>query len=151
MTTSGTGRSWAAGYLAGVFDGEGSLYQGPRKDRDRGSHLHLVFSQKENVVAQQATDMFRALNVSYYTNRRGSGTSGDVASYTVNGGVPETLRLLGTQRLCSSALPPGLGEASGPHGVLPVPAPATLELMAMSAAPIRAAAVQGGRGFLRHL
>src|SRR5262249_5502883 len=51
--------------------------------------------QKENVVAQQATDMFRALNVSYYTGRCGSGTSDDVIRYAVNGGVPETLRLLG--------------------------------------------------------
>jgi uncharacterized protein (TIGR00299 family) protein len=53
------------------------------------------------------------------------------------------LRLLGAERLYCSALPLGSGEVSGPHGVLPVPAPATLELMAMSAAPIRTSAAPG--------
>jgi uncharacterized protein (TIGR00299 family) protein len=52
-------------------------------------------------------------------------------------GAVAGLRLLGAKRLYSSPLPLGSGEVSGPHGVLPVPAPATLELMAMSAAPIR--------------
>ncbi len=58
-------------------------------------------------------------------------------------GAVAGLRLLGAERLYSSPLPLGSGEVSGPHGVLPVPAPATLELMAMSAAPIRASDAAG--------
>ncbi len=58
-------------------------------------------------------------------------------------GAVAGLRLLGAERLYCSALPLGSGEVSGPHGVLPVPAPATLELMAMSAAPIRTSTSPG--------
>ncbi len=52
-------------------------------------------------------------------------------------GAVAGLRMLGAERLYCSALPLGSGEVTGPHGVLPVPAPATLELIAMSAAPVR--------------
>ena len=45
------------------------------------------------------------------------------------------LRLLGVERLYCSALPAGGGTARSMHGDLPVPAPAMLELMAMSGAP----------------
>jgi pyridinium-3,5-bisthiocarboxylic acid mononucleotide nickel chelatase len=58
-------------------------------------------------------------------------------------GAVAGLRLLGAEKLYCSALPLGSGEVDGPHGVLPVPAPATLELMAMSAAPIRTSAAPG--------
>jgi len=58
-------------------------------------------------------------------------------------GAVAGLRLLGAEKLYCSALPLGSGEVGGPHGVLPVPAPATLELMAMSAAPIRTSAAPG--------
>jgi uncharacterized protein (TIGR00299 family) protein len=46
------------------------------------------------------------------------------------------LRLLGIERLYCSALPAGGGTARSQHGELPVPAPATLELMAMAGAPL---------------
>jgi len=46
------------------------------------------------------------------------------------------LRLLGVERLYCSALPAGGGTARSAHGTLPVPAPATLELMAMANAPM---------------
>ena len=51
------------------------------------------------------------------------------------------LRLLGVAATYASALPTGSGEAIGRHGSLPVPAPATLELLAMAGAPVVA-----GRG-----
>ena len=41
-------------------------------------------------------------------------------------GAVAGLRMLGAERLYCSPLPLGEGEVSGPHGVLPVPAPATL-------------------------
>jgi hypothetical protein len=46
------------------------------------------------------------------------------------------LRLLGIERLYCSPLPAGGGTARSAHGALPVPAPATLELMAMAHAPL---------------
>jgi pyridinium-3,5-bisthiocarboxylic acid mononucleotide nickel chelatase len=48
------------------------------------------------------------------------------------------LRLLGIERLYCSALPAGGGTARSSHGALPVPAPATLELIATARAPIAA-------------
>jgi len=53
------------------------------------------------------------------------------------------LRLLGVEELYCSPLPLGAGEVSGPHGALPVPAPATLELLARANAPTRAAVNEG--------
>lgn len=47
------------------------------------------------------------------------------------------LDLLGIEALYSSPLPSGAGQVSTAHGIFPVPAPATLELMAMAHAPIR--------------
>jgi hypothetical protein len=53
----------------------------------------------------------------------------------VAGGVVG-LRLLGIEKLYCSPLPAGGGNAKSAHGVLPVPAPATLELIATAHAPI---------------
>jgi len=47
------------------------------------------------------------------------------------------LEILGIQALFSSPLPSGCGTAKTEHGVIPVPAPATLELIAASESPIR--------------
>ena len=47
------------------------------------------------------------------------------------------LELLGIEALYSSPLPSGAGQVSTEHGIFPVPAPATLELLAMAHAPIR--------------
>jgi pyridinium-3,5-bisthiocarboxylic acid mononucleotide nickel chelatase len=55
------------------------------------------------------------------------------------------LRLLEVEEVYSSALPVGGGEVEGPHGTLPVPAPATLELLAWAGAPLRK---DGARGEL---
>jgi hypothetical protein len=56
------------------------------------------------------------------------------------------LRLLGVQDVFVSSLPLGKGEIGGAHGVLPVPAPATLELIAGAGAPIVEG--EGARGEL---
>ena len=48
------------------------------------------------------------------------------------------LRLLGIERLYCSPLPAGGGTARSAHGALPVPAPATLELIAAAHAPLAA-------------
>jgi uncharacterized protein (TIGR00299 family) protein len=46
------------------------------------------------------------------------------------------MRLLGIEKLYCSPLPAGGGTARSAHGALPVPAPATLELIAMAHAPL---------------
>jgi hypothetical protein len=50
------------------------------------------------------------------------------------------LRLLGIEQLYCSPLPAGGGTARSAHGALPVPAPATLELIAAAHAPLAASA-----------
>ncbi len=46
------------------------------------------------------------------------------------------LRLLGVESVYASPLPLGHGETKGRHGLLPLPAPATLELIARASAPV---------------
>jgi hypothetical protein len=55
-------------------------------------------------------------------------------------GVVSGLRMLRAERLYCSALPLGEGEVSGPHGTLPVPAPATLALVAGTSAVVEKSA-----------
>jgi hypothetical protein len=50
-------------------------------------------------------------------------------------GAVAGLRLLGVEEVYVSPLPLGRGEVSGRHGVLPLPAPATLALIARANAP----------------
>jgi uncharacterized protein (TIGR00299 family) protein len=50
-------------------------------------------------------------------------------------GAVAGLRLLGVEEVYVSPLPLGRGETSGRHGALPLPAPATLELVARAGAP----------------
>ncbi len=52
-------------------------------------------------------------------------------------GTVYAVHLLGAPDLFSSGLPLGAGWARGEHGRLPVPAPATLELLRLSGAPTR--------------
>jgi uncharacterized protein (TIGR00299 family) protein len=58
-------------------------------------------------------------------------------------GTVAGLRMLGAERLYCSPLPLGDGEVVGPHGTLPVPAPATLELVRRARAPVRATSATG--------
>jgi uncharacterized protein (TIGR00299 family) protein len=53
-------------------------------------------------------------------------------------------RLLRIDEVFVSALPAGGGTVRGRHGELPVPAPATLELLSRAGAPLRAADEAGG-------
>jgi pyridinium-3,5-bisthiocarboxylic acid mononucleotide nickel chelatase len=58
-------------------------------------------------------------------------------------GAVAGLRLLGVNEIYSSQLPLGSGSVSGAHGVLPVPAPATLALVSQYSIPIRPDPVEG--------
>ena len=55
-------------------------------------------------------------------------------------GVCTALHLLGVERITCSPLPGGSGTVATRHGVLPLPAPATLRLLADAAAPLLDAA-----------
>src|SRR4030042_2044556 len=59
-------------------------------------------------------------------------------------GAVAGLRLLEVGKLYCSPLPAGGGEARGSHGVLPVPAPATLELTALVGAPLTSSVGEAG-------
>jgi uncharacterized protein (TIGR00299 family) protein len=52
-------------------------------------------------------------------------------------GVSAALFLLGVEQIVCSPLPAGCGEVQTAHGLLPLPAPATLELLARRKAPVR--------------
>ncbi len=58
-------------------------------------------------------------------------------------GAVAGLRLLGVGELFASPLPAGGGSVEGSHGSLPVPAPATLELIARAGAPLSQTDWQG--------
>jgi uncharacterized protein (TIGR00299 family) protein len=58
-------------------------------------------------------------------------------------GVVLGFHLLGVEAVFASALPLGYGSIETAHGNLPLPAPATLELLAMSRAPVRPEAEAG--------
>lgn len=60
---------------------------------------------------------------------------GAVDSIVDTVGAAIGLRLLGIERLYASALPMGSGTVESQHGLLPLPAPATLELLAEAKAP----------------
>jgi uncharacterized protein (TIGR00299 family) protein len=57
-------------------------------------------------------------------------------------GVAWGLRTLGIERCYASALPTGGGQVQTRHGTLPVPAPATLALLAAARAPLRPLAAE---------
>jgi uncharacterized protein (TIGR00299 family) protein len=94
--------------------------------------------------ARRAGDVFRRLAAAEATVHRTTPDEIDFhevgaldAIVDVVGGVVG-LRLLGIERLFCSPLPAGGGTGRSAHGTLPVPAPATLEHMAMANAPLAA-------------
>jgi uncharacterized protein (TIGR00299 family) protein len=103
----------------------------PEADKEKGAAIFRRLAEAEAKVHGEAVEAVHLHDVAAVD-----------AIVDVMGAVAG-LRLLGAERLYCSALPLGSGEVSGPHGVLPVPAPATLELMAMIAAPVRASAAPG--------
>jgi uncharacterized protein (TIGR00299 family) protein len=104
-----------------------SLIEGsglPAADRERGS---LVF--RRLAEAEGRVHGLRPEEVGFH-EVGGVDTLVDVM------GAVAGLRLLEVGELYCSPLPAGGGEARGAHGVLPVPAPATLELLARAGAPL---------------
>lgn len=91
----GEDNSKEAGYLAGVFDGEGSLSYVHRNKRDRKRfNFVLTFSQKDNIVVQKVLEKLNSLNFSYGISKG----ERNVLQIRINGGIPEKIRFLGKIR-----------------------------------------------------
>jgi hypothetical protein len=82
-------RSWEAGWLAGIFDGEGFLTKGKNPTSYR-----LGVCQKEGKVAEQIRASLAGFGFQF-TER--TSTSG-VVNFFLLGGLPEIVRLLGSLR-----------------------------------------------------
>jgi uncharacterized protein (TIGR00299 family) protein len=103
----------------------------PDADKERAAAVFRRLAQAEATVHGEPADAVHLHDV------------GAVDAIVDVVGAVAGLRLLGAERLYCSPLPLGEGEVSGPHGALPVPAPATLALLAGSPARVRAGAFHG--------
>ncbi len=91
-----TDHSRDAGYIAGIFDGEGYLSQVHTESPGRAStRLQVGFSQNRNGVSQRVESMFgqRGFTLRTYGNTRDSN-----CQHMIGGGRPEILRFLGQIR-----------------------------------------------------
>lgn len=102
-------------------------------------------SSLPQVVCQRAISVFTRLA---HAEARVHGTTPDQVHFHEVGaidaiidvvGVVSGLYELGIERIYASALPLGPGWTGGEHGNIPLPAPATLELLAAAGAPTRPA------------
>jgi hypothetical protein len=100
----------------------------PATDRERGSLVFRRLAEAEGRVHGQAPEEVEFHEV------------GAVDTLVDVMGAVAGLRLLEVGELYCSPLPAGGGKARGAHGVLPVPAPATLELLARAGAPLASSA-----------
>ncbi len=97
--------SYAAGYLAAAFDGEGSIGQRVKDNGGRGSRL--LFAQNENAMAQQVREALRRFGFEWVENARKR-----CIHFGLVGRRQEFLRFLGQirpKRLLAKFEPDGLG------------------------------------------
>jgi uncharacterized protein (TIGR00299 family) protein len=95
----------------------------PAADRERVSRIFRALGEVEAVVHGQSLEAVELHEV------------GAVDALVDVVGAVAGLRLLGVEDVFVSPLPLGRGETRGAHGVLPLPAPATLALVARAGAP----------------
>ena len=98
----------------------------PADDRERGGAVFRRLAEAEAAVHGETVETVHLHDV------------GAVDAIVDVMGAVVGLRLLGVEELYCSPLPLGSGEVGGPHGSLPVPAPAALALLARANAPTRA-------------
>jgi uncharacterized protein (TIGR00299 family) protein len=96
----------------------------PDSDRDRITQVFQALGEVEAKVHGESLDAVELHEV------------GSVDALVDVTGAVAGLRLLGVDEVYVSPLPLGHGDTRGRHGVLPLPAPATLELLARAGAPI---------------
>ena len=98
----------------------------PESDRDEATAVFTRLAEAEAKVHGETVETVHLHDV------------GAVDAIVDVVGAVAGLRMLGVESLYCSPLVLGDGETGGPHGRLPVPAPATLELVTRSNAPVRA-------------
>jgi uncharacterized protein (TIGR00299 family) protein len=98
----------------------------PDTDRDRASAVFRSLAEAEARVHGETVETIHLHDV------------GAVDAIVDVVGAVVGLRMLGVERLYCSPLPLGEGEIDTAHGRLPIPVPATLEIVARAAAPVRA-------------
>jgi pyridinium-3,5-bisthiocarboxylic acid mononucleotide nickel chelatase len=99
----------------------------PQGEKEKGSRIFQLLAEAEAKVHGETVEIVHLHDV------------GAVDAIVDVMGTLAGLRLLEVEELFASALPAGSGSTGGPHGTLPVPAPATLELLSRAKAPLRAA------------
>ncbi len=98
----------------------------PAADREKGAAVFRRLAEAEAAVHGETVETVHLHDV------------GAVDAIVDVMGAISGLRLLGAEGLYCSPLPVGAGRVEGPHGKLPVPVPATMELLARANAPLRA-------------
>jgi uncharacterized protein (TIGR00299 family) protein len=104
----------------------------PEEDRSRGAEVFSRLAEAEAAVHGTGVDEVHFHEV------------GAVDALVDVMGAIAGLRLLGVETWYASALPSGSGSARSMHGTIPVPAPATLAMMARVNAPMREDAGERG-------
>ncbi|MCH8815283.1 MAG: nickel pincer cofactor biosynthesis protein LarC [Chloroflexi bacterium] len=97
----------------------------PTSDREKGSRVFTRLAEAEAKVHGETVETVHLHDV------------GAVDAIVDVMGTIAGWRLLGIDDVYASPLPTGEGTANGPHGPLPLPAPATLELLSRAKAPLR--------------
>ena len=104
----------------------------PQEDREKGARVFQRLAAAEARVHGETVETVHLHDV------------GAVDAIVDVMGTVAGLRLLEVDELFASPLPAGSGTADGPHGRLPVPAPATLELLARANVPLLLADGEAG-------
>lgn len=87
-------KSWDAGYLAGAYDGEGSISQTQRAECS-GKCVRLGYSQKQNEMLDQTAKSLTACGFKFSINQK---VKEGIFTYYLQGGRPEMLRFMGQIR-----------------------------------------------------
>ena len=111
------------GDVLGIID-QSSL---PHEDREKAARIFQRLAEAEAKVHAETVEAVHLHDV------------GAVDAIVDVMGTLAGLRLLDVHEVFASPLPAGAGAVDGPHGKLPVPAPATLELLSRANAPLRPA------------
>ena len=98
----------------------------PEADRQKGALVFTRLAEAEAKVHGETTETVHLHDV------------GAVDAIVDVMGAIAGWRLLGVEEVYVSPVPSGSGAVRGPHGELPAPAPATLELLSRANAPLRA-------------
>ncbi|TMB69425.1 MAG: nickel pincer cofactor biosynthesis protein LarC [Chloroflexi bacterium] len=104
----------------------------PNNDRETGARIFRRLAEAEARVHGETVETVHLHDV------------GAIDAIVDVMGTLAGLRLLDVNKVFASPLPAGTGAVNGPHGKLPVPAPATLELLSRAKVPLRSADGAGG-------